>query len=373
MTVDYVPPGFSLKSGNPHDIGPGRESSPLTYEKNNGVNRFPSGLTISTLPAERPLGSDVIGHTNDKYSETPVTVNGHLGLMLTGAYTNPRVVVEWRATTNTTMSVNAFLVESAQVLAVARALRFHPPVVLALPLVAGHVVTRAQAISAAATSGQTVIGAKLTSFTEVSTLIQAQLRTTSDLGEPSDLAATPWRPIWAVLLGKASSDLVLIDAASGEVEWRTSAPIDAGWFQALTDRGSNLPGCLGGTTTRIPFGVLTRTEESYAQPGRLPPSSGSTVTTQYKLVSLAALNRTGQGEGCVQYCSLEQVVWIMVAVTKAPRGSTVVCPIPSLGRGSASKVAEYTQFAFGNAAGINCSGPEAWYLDLEDLAPPQPA
>jgi len=373
VTVGYMPPGFRLKVGNPGDIGPGQSSRPLTYQKGNGAGRFPSGLTISTLPGDRPLGSDIIGRTNDKYSQTPVTIDGDAGLILTGSYTNPTVAVEWRATTNTTMSVVGFLVKTAQVLAVVRALRFHPPVVLALPLGPGRIITRGQALAASAPSGQPVVGAKLTSFTEVSALIQAERRTSSDLGEPADLANAPWKPLWAVLLAKASTNLVLVDAASGEVEWRTSAPASLGWFDALTDRDSSQPGCVGGTTARIPFGVLTRNEASYQPP--LPPGAGagadSTSTTQYKLVSVPALNREHAGEGCVQYCSLDTVLWVTVTVTKARRG-TIVCPIPRLGDYPEPKVAEYTRFSFGDAAGISCTPPQAWYLSLTDLAPPLP-
>jgi hypothetical protein len=121
--------------------------------------------------------------------------------------------------------------------------------------------------------------------------------------------------------------------------------------------------------------VLTLAEQEYRPRAVVrQPVPGATTTTYYKLVSVAALNTQDTGEGCMQYCTLNTVEWITMTVTLAKPGTKVVCPMPagprSFGRGGPAKVAAYSQFAYGDGAGINCGLPQPWYTNLKNLAPP---
>jgi hypothetical protein len=392
VTTSYLPPGFYLKEGNPNDVGLGQGASPLNYQSSKPGHY----LSIGPEAASQPLGWDTINSGNFKYHKTPVVINGHAGVLLTSSRSNPTVEVDWRVTAETSMSVTGHLLTSAQVEAVARGVTFHPPTVVSLPFTPGAIVDKAEAIQKASSLGH-VIGAKLSSLTEVGTLAeignpQREISNSSpspaisvNLGQngrpiieapgaPSSLIDEPWRPIWAVLL--ASGTVVLVGAASGKTIWSFNEGPATAWFAGVTDREPGQSGCLGGTTARIPFGVLTLAEFEY-RPNAMgrPTVPGATSTTYHELVSVPALNKQNTGEGCMQYCTLGTVMWIRMTVTIAKPGTEVVCPIPGGpgGRGSGPRKAkEYSEFSYGNGGGINCGPPQPWYTNLKNLAPAAP-
>jgi hypothetical protein len=388
VTTSYLPPRFHLREGDPNDVGLGQSGRPLNYRSPNPWQQ----LTIGPRPASEPLGWHTINESNYKYKRTPVEINGHAGLLLTSSRSNPTVEVDWRVTGATSISVTGYLLTSAQVEAVARGVTFHPPTVVALPFTPGAIVSKSEAIRAASASGH-VIGAKLSSFTEVATLAQSGNPQTSDNGQadavtidvdqdgrpvitapgaPNGLIDEPWKPVWAVLL--ASGTVVIVDAANGKTIWSFSDGPNTEWFRGITDREPGQAGCLGGTRARIPFGVLTLDEVDYrassAAGGLTVP--GATSTTYYKLVSVPALNKQNTGEGCLQYCTLGTVEWIRMSVTIAKPGTKVICPIPEGPQGGAShpkETTEYSEFGYGDGGGINCGPPQPWYTNLKNLAP----
>ena len=106
--------------------------------------------------------------------------------------------------------------------------------------------------------------AKLSSWTETTTLLAAHTGHDPAAG-PGTLRAAPWQPVWSILLtglngSPARSALSVVDAATGKPVY--TAAVSTRWFAALTDRDPAIDGwCQGGSTARLPFGVLTRTEE----------------------------------------------------------------------------------------------------------------
>jgi hypothetical protein len=69
--------------------------------------------------------------------------------------------------------------------------------------------------------------------------------------------------VWVVLAGHVG----VIDAANGRVVATMKGSARMKWLAALTDRDPAAGnGCPGGSSARMPFGVLTRTEERYTVP-----------------------------------------------------------------------------------------------------------
>ena len=98
--------------------------------------------------------------------------------------------------------------------------------------------------------------------------------------------------------------LVVIDAASGRPEAVAGAGTRPAWFAALTDRDpAAAHGCPGGSTARLPLGVLTRDEQAYTV-GRHPvPGTGQAHTSVDLILStVRAVNHADPGlyGGCVQ-------------------------------------------------------------------------
>ena len=256
--------------------------------------------------------------------------------------------------------------------------------VFQLPVSPGRIISRSEAISIARghvldTTAQSVAPgagvAKLSSWTEVSKLYP-------EPGEnvPSSPTGDPWRPIWVVLLPTHPSDgvaatspvwyMVAMDAAKGGR--LVSMQVGRAWFSSLSDRDPGLKGCPGGSSARVPFGVLTRDEEAYAVHAQQPP--GTEVVS--KLTTVPALNHADPGlyGGCVrQNCSLDELVWPTIFVYEAPPGRTLSC-LP----GSVSvppgyhpkQVKEYYTLSVPGNGEIGCGPIPAALANLKDLAPP---
>jgi hypothetical protein len=228
------------------------------------------------------------------------------------------------------------------------------------------------------------VDAKLSSFTEVKALLAAS--GPEQLQTPSELTAAPWKPIWAVITQATGQPataenfgaelLVLVDAASGRVDLRVSAGRHPAWFKVLTDRSSPL--CTGGSTVRLPFGVLTRTEEAYTvrrQNGSGSLNLGST-TVELKLTYLRDFYRVDAAffGGCLHMnCHLGELLWLPLEVVSAAPGKALACLPPSASYPPGYKpkqVKQYYTMGFGGNGEIDCSGPPRWFGVLKDLAPP---
>jgi hypothetical protein len=259
--------------------------------------------------------------------------------------------------------------------------------VVQLPINPGRIVSRADAISTArrtvasmtkiAPEGDEV--AKLTSWTEVNLLWRP-----IDPGFSEEIFGPgpgTWTPIWAVTLSTPPDDavgepiqvwyLVAIDAATGTV--RLETPIgNPAWFSALSDRDPTLKGCLGGSTARLPFGVLTRDEEAYV----VHPGHGPGTKAILTLTTVLALNRADPGlyGGCVsENCSHDDLVWLTIVVYTAAPGHTLAClpPSASYPPGYRPKQVKeyYTVSVVGNGE-IGCGKLPSALANLKDLAPP---
>jgi hypothetical protein len=121
----------------------------------------------------------------------------------------------------------------------------------------------------------------------------------------------------------------VINAANGQVVATIKRRSESTWFTALTDRepvaGS---GCPGGSSAKIPFGVLTRTEERYAVGPSRYRSAGSVGSTRLVLSTVPAVNKADPGMygGCVQQnCSIRELVWVTITIDRARPGHTLQC------------------------------------------------
>jgi hypothetical protein len=169
---------------------------------------------------------------------------------------------------------------------------------------AGRVITWAEASAAARRAAHlpsAAAAAKLSSWTEVSALLAASRPGQEAPTVPGAVSSAPWRPVWAVLLtgratgaaGAAQPVLVVIDAASGRAEVMARGATRPAWFAALTDRDpAAAHGCPGGSTARLPFGVLTRDEEAYTARRQPVPGTGQARTSVTLILSTVCARST---------------------------------------------------------------------------------
>jgi hypothetical protein len=265
----------------------------------------------------------------------PVIIDGKPGFVGTGK-PDPRFIgVYWKLAGRYLLSVIGYKVSEREVLRVARHTRFTPPVTTSLPVDPGTVVTRNAAVAAArrsANGGSRVAGAKLTSWTEAATMLAAHTGRIAP-SAPDPLGARPWRPVWAVLLSAVADDpsLVVIDGATGDAVTALGAG-QPGWYSALTDRAG--AGCPGGSTARLPFGVLTRDEARYAAGVGLahwPP--GVKGSTRVVLSTVPEVNKADPGlyGGCIQQnCWITELVWVTITTKRGIGGHRLRCLPPGV-------------------------------------------
>lgn len=306
----------------------------------------------------------------------PVIVDGKPGYVGTGK-PDPRFVnVYWKLASRYLLSVSGYKVPEREVLRVARHTRFTPPNTTSLPLDPGTVVTRNAAVAAARRSARgrpQVANAKLTSWTEASTLLSAHTGRAAP-SAPDPLRARPWRPVWAVLLSAAGErSLVLVDGGTG----KTVTVLDAGqprWYSALTDRAGG--GCPGGSTARLPFGVLTRDEASYAAglgSQHWPP--GVKGSTRIVLSTVPEVNAADPGlyGGCIQQnCSIAQLVWVTITTERGIGAHRLQCPPPGVSEPAgyrSHKVRETFSVDVPDNGEFGCTPLPRPIRALKDLAP----
>ncbi len=320
---------------------------------------------------------------------TPVTVQGHLGLLESGAPTPQFTGVRWKPGRTYLLSVVGYKLPGSVVLRVARHVSFGPPGVISLPVAAGRIITRQEAVAIAGRATHLSVShatTKLSSWTEVNALRQAAGgRGDGVLKVPGTVSSAPWRTVWAVRLtgrigatGSAPQpSLVVIAAASGRAEVTARAG-DPAWFAALTDRDPAVKHrCPGGSRARLPFGVLTRDEEAYTVAKPSAASTGQARTSVVlKLTTVRAVNKADPNlyGGCVeQNCSLDELVWVTVETVRAEPGKTVACLPGSVSVPAGyhpKQVQQYFVIRVPGNLGIGCSGVPSPIRRLTDLAPP---
>jgi hypothetical protein len=379
LAAQWLPAGFRLTSGTTSD-----PSSGLTYSS---TGSDPPRIELHLSNSPGPLTAAAGGRT----SATTIDVQGHPGLLEEGP-PDPRFIgAYWKPTASHLLSVVGYKLPAATVIQVARQVTFSPPDVVSLPVQPGPIVTKTSAVAAAKRAthlSRPSAQAKLSSWSEVSALLRADHATPSS---GASVIPNPWKPVWAVLLtgnspgaGSTSTssrssgaELVVVDAASGKA-LAVGAVAHHAWFAALTNRDPSLRGCPGGSTARLPFGVLTREEESYVATSFPAPlgAPGATRSVILKLTTVPVLNRADPGlyGGCVQQsCSLDELVWPAIAVVHAPAGKTLAClpPWASYPAGYQPKqVRQYVTISVAGSSGVICGPVPKWVNQLADLAPP---
>ena len=381
LAAQWLPAGFHLTSGTTSDPTPG-----LTYST---TGSDPPRIELDLSNSPGPLTAAAGGRT----SATAVEVQGRPGLLEEGPPDPHFIGIYWKPTTSDLLSVVGYKLPAATIIDVAQHVAFSPPGMLSLPVQPGPIVTKTSAVvtaRGATRMSRSSAQAKLSSWTEISALLQAD-HPGSNLTVPLDVAQEPWKPVWAVLLTgtspsagststsstTSSTELVVIDAASGKALTVGTIAHHA-WFAALTNRDPSIGGCPGGSTARLPFGVLTRDEETYVATSSPAPlgAPGATRSVILKLTTVPVLNRADPGlyGGCVQQnCSLDELVWPTIVIVHAPVGKTLAC-LPgwaSYPPGYHPKqVSQYVTIGVAGNAGILCGPVPNWVNQLQDLAPP---
>ena len=364
VSTGLLPTGYRLASGNPADITTGS----VTYTASN-ERPDPSRIEISLTYPAGPLTWQVGGRQNARH----VSIHDRPGLLESGP-PGPRFInVFWKPRPKDLVSVVGYKMSESTVLRVAWHLRVTPPGRIPLETEPGLIVHRATAISIARSTVHFQplrVTAKLSTWTEVLTLIRSSEYSHRTFKVSSALKTTPWIPIWVIRATRPGGRwrFVVLDAASGHVELVTTAGKNPSWFHALTDRDpAPHHGCKGGSSAHLPFGVLTRNEESYTQRSlfHLPRT-----TIILKLTTVSAMHYVG----CtIQSCGPYNLLWPDIEVTHAPPGKLMPCPLNMMSH-PAGVYFKPTKIAFSISAPNNseggCSRLPDWVSRLKDLAPP---
>jgi len=388
LTAGWLPAGFQLTGGD----APSPDDTPGATYAATGEGADPPRVQLHFSYSPGPLSPLDGGNA----TATPVEVQGHPALLESGPPAALFIGVYWKPTAGVLLSTVGYKVPSSVVVQVAQRVRMTPPGEVPLPLTAGPVVARSAAITAArraVTIVRATVEAKLSSWTEVTTLLYAGNDGTMTPKAALPSVSAPWAPVWAVLLSSVRStgapnaarpgstateiQLVVIDAASGQAQLAVREGGDTSWFDALTDRDPGLGGCPGGSSARLPFGVLTRDEEAHvARSAAIPGAAEETTSVILKLTTVPTLNRADPGlyGGCLQQnCSLPELVWPSIVIVHAPGGRTVAClpPDASVPLGyQPRQVAQYVRISVTGSGEIACGPLPVWVDQLKDLAPP---
>lgn len=365
----FLPPGFRLTSGDPSNITAGW----ATYSASS-PRKDPPRVTINYDVLVTPLNGSVGGRAVARW----LVIQDHPAILEDGAPGTPIwISVYWKPDKMHLISVVGYKLKEATVIRVARKLALTPAGPVALPLTPGSIVSRSAALAAAqgALPKGTVTATKLTSWTEASTMLQWS-DPGSKLPQPSrTLAVAPWQPIWAVLATSPSSspELLLIQGSMGRLLMKIAVKYGTSWFGPLTDRDPSLAGCPGGSNVRVPFGVLTRNEETYTL--RFEIATPRTKVVE-KLTTNRTLNRVDPGllGGCVnESCGLvKELVWPDMSETWAAPGKTLPCPPPWVstpGGSNPRRVKEEYGISITDNSEGGCTALPVWVNRLKDLAP----
>lgn len=367
LTAAWLPPGYRLRTGSQPPAGlPAASYAEVTGHPD------PPRLVLRSISQPGPLTAAAGGRANG----VPALIDGRHGLLESGLPARQFTGVYWKPGPAYLLSVVGYRVPAAIVLRVARRVSFLAPGVITLPVAPGRIIARRAAIKAAERAtgaGWRHAAAKLSSWTEVAALAaQAQHIPPA----PPELTRSPWRPVWAVLLTglQAAPVIVVVDAGSGQAEFTLGGR--GSWFPALTDRDSaSTRRCPGGSTARLPFGVLTRNEQEYAA-AHGPAVPHARTSVQLVLSTVPRVNRADNGlyGGCGQQdCSIGQLVWVTITTIRAAPGRTLACLPGSVSVPPGYKpkqVKQYCSVAVPGNVGLGCGMVPRSVRSLTDLAPP---
>jgi len=398
ISPGYLPKGFQLTEGDPNDA-----ANQMTTYGTVGRHSSHDYVEVRITDNSSPLSASIIGRAGT----VTTTIQGHRGLVATGLPA-PFEGVYWKPRPQTLASVVGWGLTTGTTLRVARALSVSPGGIVSLPVRTGQIYGRAAAIGRARRAAIFIPSgavAKLTSWTEVQTLIERAYGSEVQFKGPSPLNVTPWAPAWAVIVyakfplelrrssrngvlpgpgaslrdpngNFANAELIMVNAASGHQVPALWMQSNAGWFAAITDRDPALKGCPGGSTSRLPFGVLTRDEESFTVRGlRRPQPDGVRNSVIMKLTTIRILAQHGLCGGLGADCSINQLVWPTITIERAASGKSLPCPPPGFegpsprGRSTTKRVT--VEFGISNAGNSEggCGPPPKWVYSMKDLAP----
>lgn len=370
LTATWLPRGYRLQAGTQATSSPPGS----TYVKATSQPDPPRIMLSSAHQAGPVTGAD-----GGAGRGSAVRIQGHGGLIESGPPAPQLAGVYWKPDPRFLISVVGYKVPRASVLRVAQSVSFAAPGIIALPVAPGRIVTRQAAILAAersAGSKSVPALAKLSSWTEVAAMAG---RGAQALTAPPGLAASPWRPVWVVLLAPSRSapTVVIVDAVAGQVQ--LAARLHGRWFTALTDRDPASAGqCTGGSSALLPFGVLTRDEEAYP-PGAGPAVPHARLSVHYVLSTVPAVNRADPDiyGGCIQQnCSIDELVWVTITTVRADPGTTVACLPGSVSVPPGYKPRQLTTYytvSIPDAFAVGCGPLPRRLRNLTDLAPPAPS
>ena len=374
----WLPAGFRRSAATQTGPATPTENYTLATSRPN-----PPRIEVSFADDPRPFGRFTGGRSAREYP----TIEGHRGRLEAGPPTARLISVYWKPDRIHLLEVTGYKVSAAEVVTVANNVWFDPPGLVALPVSPGRIVSKRAAIDTARRAIDGAIGhpiAKLTSWAEVAVMLQAGHAGADLNGVPGAFASERWQPIWTVLItggGSGATTVVLINAATGQPVVSARADGHPAWFHALTDRSSTAGRrCQGGSRARLPFGVLTRNEESFVvgsdAPHPITAPHHARTTIRLKLTTVPAMNRAASGiyGGCAaQSCSIEELVWVIVTTVRANPGSTVAC-LPSWADSAPGykprQVTQYFWVSVPGNYGIYCTRLPAAIKRLEDLSPP---
>lgn len=349
--------------------------------------RDPPRIEVGFADYPRPFAR----FSGGRPAQGSTVIQGHPGRLESGPPAARLVSVYWKPDNAHLLSVTGYKVSATVVVAVARNVWFDPPGLVPLPLSAGRIISKNSATGLALRASDLTTGrsfAKLSSWSEVAAMLQAG-HAAAVLGSvPGALAAERWQPVWIVLVTDDTTNVtasVLIDAATGHrvVTARVTTPASGhpAWFSALTDRSRiTAHSCQGGSRARLPFGVLTRDEESFVVRAdsmrQLLGTGHARMTTRLKLTTVPAMNGADPGiyGGCVQQsCSIDELVWVTITKVRAVPGTTMACPPQWASNPPAyrpSRVEQYFKVSVPGNYGIYCASLPSPLTRLKDLSPP---
>lgn len=374
----WLPAGFRRSAATQAGLATPTENYTLATKRPN-----PPRIEVGFANDPQPFARFTGGHPARGFP----TIEGHRGRLEAGPRTARLISVYWKPDSLHLLVVTGYKVAATEVVTVAKNVWFDPPGLVPLPVSPGRIVSRPAAISTARRAIDLAGGrstAKLSSWAEVAAVLRAD-HAASDLNSvPGAFSSERWQPIWAVLVtdsGTGETAIVLINAATGHPVVTVPADGHLAWFAALTDRSRTATHrCQGGSRARVPFGVLTRNEETFVvrsgAPNPIPGADHAQATTQLKLTTVPAMNRAAAAiyGGCVQQnCSIEELVWVVVTTVRANPGSTLAC-LPSWADSAPgyrpTRVSQYFWVSVPGNYGIYCTRLPTAIRQLKDLSPP---
>src|SRR5258708_6982329 len=246
LATTWIPAGFHLSSG-----GQSASAWPSATYAAVSARPDPPRLELSVSLHPGPLSQGDMGGRTAR----SVVIEGHHALVGSGPPDPLFAAVYWKPASGYLIAAGGYKLPVRVVLRAASHVTFEPPGTISLPVVPGSIVTRKAAEAASRQSAGGLAhnaSAKLSSWTEVATLLSAHTRPAAPAA-PAPLRAAPWQAIWVVVAGQ----MTVIEAGTGRVVATMKGGAATNWFAALTDRDPAAANrCPGGSSARLPFRLL---------------------------------------------------------------------------------------------------------------------